>query len=317
MQLASRLAVALATASSLTSVTLAGPPAPQEVELRRVRLAPSMLDRSDEQGGGVAGSCDPIVSAHTSSDFGPGQYVVQAGFIENEIAATSFVLPAEAFPVRIDLMEFLFATSGAAVETTTVYTVYVWEGTPNSGGPIFSATSDGTVLQHLVMPPGTTGVNIQFLVDPNDPEQIWVTDNGSHTVSIGIKNADEPVPDAAPAAVQRLSLHRRRRRAVADGQLDLHRGLRTLRMSARMEALQRPSLLLPSKRRLGAAPHLDAERMRLDRRVLPRQRLRTARRGRMRGGRRRLPRRRHAVRRRRLHAGSPLLLRRDRWVHSA
>ncbi len=187
MRLVHRFAITLAAASAASPIAFAGPPAPQKIELRRVTVAPSMLDRSDEQGGGVAGSCEPVVVAHTSSDFGPDQYVVQAGFIEDEIAATSFVLPADAFPVRIDLMEFLFATSGAAVETTTTYTVFVWEGTPNSGGPIFSASSDGTILPHLVMPPGTTGVNVQFLVDPNDPEQIWVSDNGSRTVSIGIR----------------------------------------------------------------------------------------------------------------------------------
>jgi len=172
----------------------AGPPNPQPIATRTVVVQPSMTSSGNGNTGGdeggLAGGCEPVVVSHTSSDFGPGEYVVQAGFIEGEIAATSFVLPADAFPVRIDLMEFLFATSNAAVQTTTTYKVYVWEGTPNIGGPIFTAASDGKILPHLVMPPGTTGVNIQILVDPDDPEQIYVADNGTQTVSIGIEIVD-------------------------------------------------------------------------------------------------------------------------------
>ncbi len=195
MRPARSLGFASALGGFLASAALAGPPSPQRVDLHRVRLAPSLMDQSGQDDGGVAGGCTPVVSSHTSSDFGPGQYIVQAGMIEGEISATSFVLPADAFPIRVDLMEFLFATSAAAVETTTVYSVKVWEGPPNNfNGLVFSATSDGKLLPHLVMPPGTTGVNIQFLVDPGDPDQIWVADNGSHTVSIGIEIVEHNQP---------------------------------------------------------------------------------------------------------------------------
>ena len=166
---------------------LAGPPAPLELRTRRIATQQVVLDRSEDAGGGIAGACDPVVVSHSESDFEPGEYIAQGGMIEGEIAATSHVLPAEAFPVRIDLIEALFATSNATVETTTVYGIHVWSGLPSSGAPVFSVVSDGDILPHLIMPPGTTGTRLQFLVDPDDPDQIWVDDDGSHTVTIGIE----------------------------------------------------------------------------------------------------------------------------------
>ena len=174
----------------------AGPPAPLEVRARRVGERTMMLDRSDDAGGGLAGGCDPVVVSHSESDFQPGEYIAQGGMIEGEIAATSHVLPAEAFPVRIDLIEVLFATSSALVETTTVYGIHVWSGLPSAGAPIFSVVSDGDILPNLVMAPGTNGTKLQFLVDPGDPDQIWVDDDGSHTVTIGIEIVQHHQPPA-------------------------------------------------------------------------------------------------------------------------
>ncbi len=188
------LAAALVLATS--AVAVAGPPAPRKSRLSDVQTQTVVWRSGGETGGGVAGNCDPVVVAHTESDFGAGQYVAQAGIIEGEIAATSYVLPAAAFPVRIDLMEFLFATSNASVATTMVYRIRVWEGRPEDGAPVFAATSDGDVLPHLVMPPGTTGVNLQFLVDPGDPDQIFVQDSGNQTVSIGIEIVEHHSPPA-------------------------------------------------------------------------------------------------------------------------
>ena len=188
----SRDVITLAAATSsllLMSSVLqaAGPPEPHEITIRRVSDPAHRFDGRGDGQGGIAGGCQPVVVAHTSSDFEPGQYVAQGGIIEGEILATSYEIPAEAFPIRIDLVETLFATSSAAVETTTVWAAHVWEGLPTDGPPIFSVTSDGDLLPHLVMPPGTTGVNLQFLVDPGDPDQIWVADNGSQTVTVGIE----------------------------------------------------------------------------------------------------------------------------------
>ena len=179
----------------LASVATAGPPTrTRPLEVPQVTVRTMELDRSEDAGGGIAGACDPVVVAHTDSDFQPGQYIVQAGFVEREIVATSYEIPAEAFPIRVDLIETLFATSNAAVQTTTIWAVHVWSGLPTSGPPEFSITSDGDILPHLVMPPGTTGVNLQFLVDPGDPDQIWISDDGSQTVTIGVEIVEHHQP---------------------------------------------------------------------------------------------------------------------------
>ena len=178
----------------MTSSVLAGPPSPLDVRTRGVHQQRVVLDRSDASGGGIAGGCDPVVVAHTASDFGAGQYVAQGGFIEREIAATSFQLPPDAFPIRLDLFEAMFATSGAATSTTTEYAIHAWSGFPDTGTLEFSVASDGDLLPHIVLPPGTTGLHLQFLVDPDDPDQIWIPDNGSHVVTVGIEIMEHHQP---------------------------------------------------------------------------------------------------------------------------
>lgn len=137
--------------------------------------------------GSVAGACDPIVSTRTNASFDGGQYIAQGGFAQNEVAAASFTLPASAFPVRIDMAEMIFATSNATVTTTTHWSVMFWSGTPASGTLEFFASSDGDLLPHLVMPPGTNGTNVQFMIDPGDPKQIVINDDGSHVISFGYR----------------------------------------------------------------------------------------------------------------------------------
>jgi len=73
------------------------------------------------------------------------------------------------------------------VTTTTEWSVLVWEGTPASGNLVAEFSSDDVVLPHLVMPPGTNGTVIEVSVDPGDPEQIIVQDDGSATFSIGFR----------------------------------------------------------------------------------------------------------------------------------
>lgn len=128
------------------------------------------------------------VSSHTDADFTGGTYVIQAGFAEQEWAAASYVLPANKFPLRIDLIEMIFAQSNAVVTTTTHWSVAVWDGTPATGTKIAEYSSDGLLLPHIVMPPGTNGVNVAFGIDPSDPEQIIVYNNsGTNTFSVGFR----------------------------------------------------------------------------------------------------------------------------------
>ncbi len=140
--------------------------------------------------GGVAGACPPVISTHTNANFEGGQFVVQAGFAEGEIAACSYTLTAADFPLRIDLCEMIFATSAATVQTTTKWSILVWEGTPATGTLKYTYSSDGKILPHLVMQPGTNGTNVQFSIDPGDPEQMVLQDNGTQTFSIGYRIDD-------------------------------------------------------------------------------------------------------------------------------
>ena len=140
--------------------------------------------------GGVAGSCPQVVSTHTNASFEGGQYIVQAGFAEQEMAACSYTVAPSDFPLRIDLCEMIFATSATTVNTTTKWSVLIWEGNPRTGTLIFTASSNGIDLPHLQIPAGTNGTNIQFGIDPGDPEQIIVQNDGSNTFSIGFRIDD-------------------------------------------------------------------------------------------------------------------------------
>ncbi len=149
----------------------------------------------------IQGGCTQEVSSHTDADFTGGTFVLQLGFAEDETAAASYVLSAADFPLRIDLMEMIFATV-ATIQTTTHWSVMVWEGTPNTGNLVAQFSSDGIILPHIVLPAGPNAVNVAVSVDPGDPEQIIVTDNGSHTFSIGYRidqhNQPSPNPCSTP-----------------------------------------------------------------------------------------------------------------------
>ncbi len=133
-------------------------------------------------------SCPTVPVALTDSDFGPGTYVLQAGFAEGESLGATYSVPAEAFPIKVDIMEVLFATYNATVQTTTHWTVTVWDGTPTNGIQVASFSSDDLILPHLVMPPGTGGMIISVLVDPNDPEQIYIyNDSGMNSFTVAFR----------------------------------------------------------------------------------------------------------------------------------
>lgn len=197
MKTSRALSVMVAAAAgclALTSATGAGD-APQReqqpVAVRDIAQQAVVYRRSNGvQEGGLAGTCPQALSTHTNANFGGGSYIMQAGMVESEVAACSYTLAPGAFPIRLDLTEMIFATNAATVQSTTKWTIMVWSGTPANGTLVFSASSDGDMLPHLVMPPGTSGTNVQFMIDPSDPEQIYITDDGSHTFSIGYRIDD-------------------------------------------------------------------------------------------------------------------------------
>lgn len=141
--------------------------------------------------------CPPVVQTYSSADFAGGSYTMQAGFVADEILAASYVLDADAFPVHVTDMEAIFAHQ-ATVQTTTHWSLLVWSGTPDTGTLVASFVSDGDLLPHIVLNPGTVGVNVKVTVDPSDPEQIFVQDDGSHTFTIGYRIDQHNNPPTAP-----------------------------------------------------------------------------------------------------------------------
>ena len=135
-----------------------------------------------------AGSVCTNTETYSQANFSGGQFVLQAGFVENETAAASFTLPADRFPLEITSVEMIFATQNAVSQTVTEWTLLVWEGTPTNGSLIAEFSSDDVILPHLRIGPGTAGVNLQLTVDPDDPEQIAITNaGGTNTFTVGYR----------------------------------------------------------------------------------------------------------------------------------
>ncbi len=134
------------------------------------------------------------VASHTNANFGGGSFVVQAGFAQGELSAATYTLSPSSFPIKIDLVEVIVATSNATQPTTTQWSLLFYQGTPTSGTLVFSASSDNELLPHIEIPAGTNGVNLQFSVDPGDPDQIIIDNNGSNqfTVAFRIDRHNQP-----------------------------------------------------------------------------------------------------------------------------
>ncbi len=130
-----------------------------------------------------------VVASYADVAFTGGTYTLQAGFSEGEIAAVQYLVPAAAFPIKLDLFEAIVAARNAVVSTTTRYSVMVWQGNPATGTLLFSIDS-GEDIPNIVLPIGTAGVNVNFSVDPNDPDQIIINDDGSHSFTVGLRIVD-------------------------------------------------------------------------------------------------------------------------------
>lgn len=133
------------------------------------------------------GGCPAEIATHTDANFEGDSFNIQAGFAESEIAAASFTVSPADFPMTINLMEMIFAQNHFN-PTVTQWSVLVWEGTPDSGTLIETFTSDDDILPHLTLPLlGSQAANVAVSVDPGDPAQVILTDNGSHTFSVGYR----------------------------------------------------------------------------------------------------------------------------------
>jgi hypothetical protein len=136
---------------------------------------------------GFADGCQRV-NTHATFDFsGTNQQVImQAGMIAGEMAAQTYTLTAADFPLKLNTAEILFV-SQANVQTTTRWTVQVWSGTPTNGTMVASESSDGDLLPHAVITPPNNNALLVFQIDPADPDQIIIQDNGSHQFTIGFR----------------------------------------------------------------------------------------------------------------------------------
>jgi len=156
-----------------------------EIETRNTTTLGLRVFDEDFNGFGDRGCIER--EAHVVS-LDPGSYNAQGGFAETEIMAAQYFIPAAAFPIKIEQVNGLFATMGATVTTTTEWSILVWDGPPNTGDLVAEFSSDGLILNHLVMPPGNGGTEIQVSVDPGDPEQIILTNtSGTNSFTVGFR----------------------------------------------------------------------------------------------------------------------------------
>ena len=128
------------------------------------------------------------VSTHTDFDFDNGrEFNVQAGFAETEIFAATYTLPPEVFPITVDTVEAIFGTQGTAVQTTTAWTFFVWDGNPRTGDLVAQGSSDGDTIPHVVIPAGSSALHLVVAIDPTEPPIIIANAGGTNTFSIGFR----------------------------------------------------------------------------------------------------------------------------------
>ena len=155
-------------------------------QLRTMRVTPR--GPAGDDGAFSSRACN-VVASHTDANFDGGNFTVQAGFSQGEMFAATYTVPAADWPIRHNLTEVIVATSGSVVTTTTQWSLLFYEGEPSTGTLVATYSSDGDILPHIEIPPGTNGVNLNFSIDPGDPEQLVLNDNG---------------PQLADAAIERI-----------------------------------------------------------------------------------------------------------------
>ncbi|MCC6661856.1 MAG: hypothetical protein IT437_13330 [Phycisphaerales bacterium] len=150
----------------------------------RLGPVPTLVVQMGAPAPGHVDGCETIAS-NTNASFEGGNYIVEAGFAQSEVAAASYVLPATAFPIKIVSTEGILATSNSSITTETQWSVVVYSGTPSAGTLVATISSNGKEIPHAQIGPGTNGLNVMLVPDPNDP--IVVNDDGSHTFTIGYR----------------------------------------------------------------------------------------------------------------------------------
>jgi hypothetical protein len=145
-------------------------------------------------------ACGVVVSRTTAS-FSGGTYTLQGGLAQGEIIGVTYDVPAGEWPIKLDLAEVIVGTQATIVATTTEWSILVYEGTPTNGQLIRTESSDDVVLPHIQIPAGTNGVNLNFSVDPGDPDQIIINsfpgNPNKFTIAFRIDRHNTPGADPA------------------------------------------------------------------------------------------------------------------------
>ncbi|HYE61799.1 MAG TPA: hypothetical protein VD997_07360 [Phycisphaerales bacterium] len=131
--------------------------------------------------------CDQIAT-HTGASFTGGTYTLQGGMGEGEMFAQTYTVPANEWPIKIVRTECIFGTQNASVATVTEWSVLFYQGVPSATNPpVATFSSDDVILPHIRMNPGTNGVNVQFSIDPTDPEQLFIQNNGTNQFTVAYR----------------------------------------------------------------------------------------------------------------------------------
>jgi hypothetical protein len=221
-----RAAACLLAACALSGAALGGEEAPivadgasRKIEvpieikignLGTLRVSPRGFVPPDNGNNDGNGEVNPqrcnVISSHTDANFGGGSFVVQAGFAQQEMFAATYNLTAADFPIRHQLTEVIVATSNSTVQTTTQWSLLFYAGTPTNGTLIDVFSSDDVLLPHIRIPAGTNGVNLQFSIDPNDPDQLIIPSNPTNQFTVAFRidrhnnQVANPCMTAPPAA---------------------------------------------------------------------------------------------------------------------
>ncbi len=167
-----------------------------------VRIVPMEPPNAAPRAPVPAGGCSPVFSTYSTFQFeAGGPLTVQAGMAETEMAGASYVLPAAEFPLRLDRAEAAWGTNNATVATTTQWSLLVYQGLPSTGTLLITVSSDGISIPHIQLPSGTNAVVVivDFLPDP--PDNIVISDNGSHAYSIAFRIDDHNQQSGNPCFV--------------------------------------------------------------------------------------------------------------------
>jgi hypothetical protein len=131
-------------------------------------------------------SCN-VIATLTDASFQGGNYLLEAGMAQGEMAAATYTIPASEFPITINSTDVILATSNATVQTVTQWSMLFYSGTPATGALVATYSSDDVVLPYARVGPGTAGIDVQFSIDPTDPEQLIISDDGSHKFTIAFR----------------------------------------------------------------------------------------------------------------------------------